>query len=168
MKVDEILKKLPGLNCGECGFKNCRELAMKIAEGKAKFENCVVLSAGQNLLVYIDNEKIPVGKFVQNIIRKANLGIISNLKGISLKEGDNLRIEIRISGESIDDYLAEQLELEEKAKVYINGEKTEIGRFVQDIVSGVNLGMVSTLKKVKLEPGSSLRIEFKIEKGDLS
>lgn len=41
MKVDEILKKLPGLNCGECGFKNCRELAMKIAEGKANLKTAL-------------------------------------------------------------------------------------------------------------------------------
>lgn len=42
--VEEILKKLPGFNCGNCGYKNCAEFARALIEKKAKALQCSVLA----------------------------------------------------------------------------------------------------------------------------
>ena len=40
--VEKIEKTLPGLNCGACGFPNCRALAEAIAKGEAPPATCPV------------------------------------------------------------------------------------------------------------------------------
>lgn len=42
-RIDEILKKLPGLDCSACGSPTCKTLAEDIVEGKAQLSDCVVL-----------------------------------------------------------------------------------------------------------------------------
>lgn len=39
-KIEKILKKLPGLDCGSCGAPSCRSFAEDIAKGRAKIEDC--------------------------------------------------------------------------------------------------------------------------------
>ncbi|MGD1048237.1 MAG: RnfABCDGE type electron transport complex subunit B [Candidatus Krumholzibacteriaceae bacterium] len=40
--VEEIERELPGVDCGGCGLPGCRELARRIAEGKADVDACPV------------------------------------------------------------------------------------------------------------------------------
>lgn len=40
MSPDDITKYLPGKDCGNCGRKDCMELAVALSEGQAKLENC--------------------------------------------------------------------------------------------------------------------------------
>ncbi|MDD2574587.1 MAG: [Fe-Fe] hydrogenase large subunit C-terminal domain-containing protein [Firmicutes bacterium] len=40
-KVEEILKKLPGIDCGSCGAPTCRALAEDIVNGRAREVDCV-------------------------------------------------------------------------------------------------------------------------------
>ncbi|MEN2983484.1 MAG: RnfABCDGE type electron transport complex subunit B [Dictyoglomaceae bacterium] len=40
-RLSEILKVLPGTNCGACGYPGCEGLAQAIIEGKAKSTGCV-------------------------------------------------------------------------------------------------------------------------------
>ena len=42
-KVEELTKKLPGLDCGFCGSPTCRALAEDIVRGQAKELDCVLL-----------------------------------------------------------------------------------------------------------------------------
>jgi len=42
-KIDEIVKRLPGLDCSACGSPTCKTLAEDIVEGRATIEDCVVL-----------------------------------------------------------------------------------------------------------------------------
>lgn len=42
--VDLVTKLLPGVNCGACGKEYCKWLAEEIVEGKAKAEDCPLLS----------------------------------------------------------------------------------------------------------------------------
>lgn len=39
--VEEILKELPGLDCGSCGSPNCRAHAEDVARGYAKMTDCI-------------------------------------------------------------------------------------------------------------------------------
>jgi iron only hydrogenase large subunit-like protein len=48
-KLNEILIKLPGLNCSACGSPTCYALAEDIVQGKAELEDCVVLLRKMNL-----------------------------------------------------------------------------------------------------------------------
>jgi len=41
--IEEILKKLPGFNCGNCGYKNCAEFASVLIDKKAEVQQCSVL-----------------------------------------------------------------------------------------------------------------------------
>ncbi len=43
-EADEILRKLPGLDCGLCGAPTCKEMARDISIGDATRSECVFLS----------------------------------------------------------------------------------------------------------------------------
>ncbi|MGI6704192.1 MAG: (Fe-S)-binding protein [Clostridia bacterium] len=40
-KVEGILEKLPGIDCGSCGAPTCRALAEDIVNGRAREVDCV-------------------------------------------------------------------------------------------------------------------------------
>lgn len=40
----EIFRRLPGTNCGRCGYPNCMELAMRLFMGAGRIEECALLS----------------------------------------------------------------------------------------------------------------------------
>ena len=42
--VDLVTKLLPNVNCGACGREYCKWLAQDIVEGKAKAEDCPLVS----------------------------------------------------------------------------------------------------------------------------
>jgi len=52
--MKEIAKLLPGFNCGECGFKNCREFAKALLKGQ-DLDLCPYLGQGRHLA---EREKI--------------------------------------------------------------------------------------------------------------
>lgn len=41
-EMEEICKKLPGIDCGSCGSPTCRAFAGDIVKGEAKLEECIV------------------------------------------------------------------------------------------------------------------------------
>lgn len=41
-KLKEVEKALPGLNCGACGFANCKALAEAIIKGEASVDGCKI------------------------------------------------------------------------------------------------------------------------------
>ncbi len=43
MKISKTLDRLPGLDCGKCGYKSCEELAAAIYSGKKKISDCTPL-----------------------------------------------------------------------------------------------------------------------------
>lgn len=40
-RLEDILKSLPGINCGSCGAPNCRALAEDIINGEARITDCI-------------------------------------------------------------------------------------------------------------------------------
>ncbi|MDD2387964.1 MAG: [Fe-Fe] hydrogenase large subunit C-terminal domain-containing protein [Bacteroidales bacterium] len=42
-KIQELLKILPGFDCGACGSPSCKSLAEDIVQGNAKLEDCLIL-----------------------------------------------------------------------------------------------------------------------------
>ncbi len=96
MELNEILEKLPNLNCGECGFSSCNEMAEAIYQGKASFDNCVVLKAEKEVVVRINDREVPLGKFVQSFVKNVVVGMVSSLKKADFKEGDIIEIRVRV------------------------------------------------------------------------
>ena len=52
-RVEELTKKLPGLNCGACGFPNCREFAKGIIERKEAAINSACRLGGPEIIDFI-------------------------------------------------------------------------------------------------------------------
>ena len=150
MKLEEILKKLPRLNCGECGY-SCVEMARRIAEGKAKFEDCVILAAGKKLVLEVDGKAIPVGKFVQDIIRRANIGILKAI--IDVNSGDCINIKINLENNEVE--------------VRLNDKRILLDEKTIKILRNAVLGMISTLKMVWLGDKSKIFIEINVDENDL-
>lgn len=101
MNSEEVLKKLPGLDCGDCGFEGCAEMAEAIAGGGKEFADCVVIKAGKKVEIRIGDSEVPVGSFVQGFIAKTVLGMLSSLKKAEVAPGDVVELKIRVDEDDI-------------------------------------------------------------------
>lgn len=95
-KISKILSRLPGLNCGKCGHSSCEEMAMAIYTKKAKLSDCVTLRLRSKLKmrIIVNDAEVPLQPFVLEIIRKSLLGMVSTLKGVSIRGSEEIRIDI--------------------------------------------------------------------------
>ncbi len=50
-EIDEILKHLPGVNCGGCGNPSCREFAKKLIKGEETASGCKVLQNNKKAIL---------------------------------------------------------------------------------------------------------------------
>lgn len=96
MEVKEVLKKLPGLDCGDCGFAGCAEMAGQIALGKKNYKDCVVISAERKVTISVSGAEVPVGSFVQGFVARTILGMVSSLKKAEIKPGDMVEIKVMV------------------------------------------------------------------------
>jgi len=92
----QIYERLPGLDCGDCGFDNCDEMTKAIYEGKKEIENCQVRKKVKSVKLVIDGKEVQLGDFPAELIEKTIRGMLGSLKGIDGKEE---RIEIEIAEE---------------------------------------------------------------------
>lgn len=81
--------KLPNLNCGECGYKDCYGLAQEIVKGNKTLDDCSPLEP--SILVKVNGEIISMNPFISKIVKNTIIGLLSSLKGFI--KGD---IEIKI------------------------------------------------------------------------
>ncbi|HZK57550.1 MAG TPA: molybdopterin-guanine dinucleotide biosynthesis protein MobB [Clostridia bacterium] len=89
---EKVYKRLPDFPpecCRACGF-NCRELGSKILKGEAVREDCKILNTKVELLV--DNNKIQIVPFVEDILSNAVLGVVKELEGY--KKGKEIKVTI--------------------------------------------------------------------------
>lgn len=94
LKLRDWLQKLPGLDCGFCGFNSCLEHAKAIAEGKSTIEKCGALK-GKIVTIKIDEKTIPINPFVQDVARSIVLGFVSILKDTKIKGDETIHITIK-------------------------------------------------------------------------
>lgn len=95
LKAKSILARLPVLDCGDCGSASCAEMAEKISTGAKRFEDCVVLSAGREVEIYVGGKEVPLGSFVQDFVRNVTMGMLSSLKKAEVEPGDEVVIRVR-------------------------------------------------------------------------
>jgi len=80
--VERILRELPNFNCGECGHKNCEEMARAIYSGEDKFENCRYWNPDALVAVKVNGKGIYMGKFAQDVVINTISGLMSSFKGV--------------------------------------------------------------------------------------
>lgn len=96
IKKKRIWNRLPGLNCGDCGFENCEKLAEAVLEEKRTLSDCEKLKAKTDKVhVRVDGKDLPLGRFPSKMIDNTMKGMISSLKGIDdIDEVKKIEIEI--------------------------------------------------------------------------
>jgi len=95
-KISKILSRLPGLDCKKCGYSSCGEMAVAIYQRKAKLNECITLKLRSKLKtrITVNEIEVPIQPFISEIIRKPLLGMVSCLKGVSIKGDEEIRIKI--------------------------------------------------------------------------
>lgn len=94
-KLKRIRGGLPGLDCGDCGLKDCDKMAAGILEGRKSFSDCVVMEAGNEVVVSVGGKEVPLGGFVQDFVKNTFMGMIKTLKKVDIQEGDMVEIRIK-------------------------------------------------------------------------
>jgi len=95
-KISKILSLLPGLDCGKCGYSSCEEMAVAVYRKDAKLNNCVPLTLRSKLRtkITINGNEVPIQPFVSEIIRNSILGMVSSLKGTSIRGNEEVHVKI--------------------------------------------------------------------------
>jgi len=94
IKVTKVYNKLPGMNCGKCGYDSCMELAAAIFQGTKEISDC--LMQGGFVRTTVDGKEIPMGPFVRDIVSKTIFGMVASLKGVDYAAIDaDITIEIK-------------------------------------------------------------------------
>ncbi len=62
VEIEEIVERLPGLDCGSCGSPSCRALAEDIVRGYAKETDCIFVTRERfrELLQHMNENSIPI------------------------------------------------------------------------------------------------------------
>lgn len=98
-KLADIVEKkslplIPNLNCGHCGFDDCKELVKEIVRGNKTTEDCIIVqSENAHLSMKINEKTVPCNPFVQEIFKNTILAIVKSLK---IEEKDVSEIDIKI------------------------------------------------------------------------
>lgn len=90
--------KLSNMDCKDCGYSGCLEMAKAVVRGEIKEDVCVMKKISDAVLV-INGEVVPLNPFVQKFVKNTFLGMVSALK-IKDKEIEPEKIELTIQYES--------------------------------------------------------------------
>ncbi|MFX1486201.1 MAG: molybdopterin-guanine dinucleotide biosynthesis protein B [Promethearchaeota archaeon] len=95
-EVFDILRELPILDCGKCGFDSCLNFAREIRKGKVTIKDCNVLNAKEqlNVRIEVNGKEIPLQPFVSKIIYNTVTGMVSSLKMASVAGDEHLLIRL--------------------------------------------------------------------------
>lgn len=103
--VDLIEKRtygiLPYMDCKDCGYDSCKDMAIAAAKGETTEQVCVMKKM-KELELKVDGKPIPMNPFVQTFVQNTTLGMISSLRGDALKDFESKKIELIIKGGDIE------------------------------------------------------------------
>jgi molybdopterin-guanine dinucleotide biosynthesis protein B len=96
--ADLIEKRTYGLisynDCGYCGYETCQEMAQNIIKGKISEDKCKMKKINE-LELFIDDKMIPLNPFVQDILKKSIMSMISTLKTDNAEKQEKVELLIR-------------------------------------------------------------------------
>ena len=78
--VIERAFKLPGLNCADCGYQDCYELAKEIVKGKTTADACVSLNPP--ISIKVNGSGLALNTFTVHLFKTTVLAMVSALKGV--------------------------------------------------------------------------------------
>jgi molybdopterin-guanine dinucleotide biosynthesis protein B len=103
--VDLIEKRaygmLPYMDCKDCGFENCKDMAKAAAMGKVSEQVCVMKKM-KDIELKVDGKPVPLNPFVQAFVQNTTIGMLSSLRGETLKDFQTKKIELMIKGGTIE------------------------------------------------------------------
>lgn len=86
---EKAISPVGGLDCGECGYDDCREFSLAAIEGKAPKDGCIAL--GGPVSLKIDGKQVPLKPFIKDLIANTISGMVSSLQKT---EGDKIELEV--------------------------------------------------------------------------
>lgn len=89
--------KIANMNCGECGYENCKEMALAMVRGEATEDLCIMKKTSE-VMLKINGNFVPLNPFVNKFIKNTFLGMMSALK--IEEHGEPQKIELQIQHES--------------------------------------------------------------------
>lgn len=95
MLIGETIKKLPGLNCKQCGYNSCMDMGKAILRGVASTDDCKTLM-NTDVKLMIDNEIIHLSPFPRDFIKNVVIGMTKSLKGVELDNANFLELKINL------------------------------------------------------------------------
>ena len=90
LSTERVYRKLPHLDCGECGY-DCHGLAELIEAGEKGFQDCHYFTE-RRIRIEVDGKVIPIGRFAADIVSSTLAGMLSSLKKVG--EIRDVRIEM--------------------------------------------------------------------------
>ena len=85
--ADLVIKKsfkLPGIDCGACGYDSCYDLAVRIVHEEESVDSCLALNPGVKII--INGHLLPIKPFISDFIKNTVKGMLSSLK--NFENGD--------------------------------------------------------------------------------
>ncbi len=92
-QIEKIYEALPKFDCGECGHKDCREMARAIYEKKDSFKNCEYWNPDKKISLKVNDKNVYLGKFAQSILFNTIEGLVKSLKNSD--NAESIKIEIK-------------------------------------------------------------------------
>lgn len=95
--LDRVERLLGRLDCGRCGFENCRSFALAALKGEVDLSLCS-LSRESRVQLTLDGKPVQLNRFTENILASTLTSILSCLKGLEhLKSrSENLKLTIEV------------------------------------------------------------------------
>jgi len=92
--------RLANLNCGDCGYENCREMALAMIKGQIEEDVCV-MKKESDVILKVNGNRVPLNPFINKFFKNTFLGMINSLK---IKEhGKPQKIELQIQNDEMSD-----------------------------------------------------------------
>ncbi len=95
MALDRTVRFLGGLDCGRCGFRDCRGFASAILRGMANPYLCT-LSRGSKVEVTLDGESIQLNTFTEKIVFSTIKALLSCLKGLEKLNRSDVKFRVEV------------------------------------------------------------------------
>lgn len=86
------------MNCGECGYEGCFDMAQAVVRGEADEKDCFMKKV-KNVELKMGGIEIPMNPFVQKFVKNTVIGMINALKKSELGYMPNKNIELLIKDE---------------------------------------------------------------------
>ncbi|MDQ1279931.1 MAG: molybdopterin-guanine dinucleotide biosynthesis adapter protein [Thermoproteota archaeon] len=95
MILEEMVKRLPGLNCRKCGYNSCDDLAQAILRRGTSIDSCKSLLI-EDMILTVDGKRVMLSEFPRGFIRNVVLGMINSLKGFDKEKIREISLSIKL------------------------------------------------------------------------